>query len=619
MRRLGLIAAALFAAALPAFAADQPVILRQYASHTTLERDGTSVSTIHVEIAVDNDAAAQREAQQVAGFTDGMDTMELLEGYTQKPDGTRLPIPPGAVRTQLAPGVPNAPEYTDRKQLVAVFPGVAGGDVLVLTWRHTVLRTPIPGYAAFTNLFSAALPWDDASIEIDAPSDLALRTETHGPAASQTDLEHGRRLYRWQWRAPAKLQDTAAISALDRAPRLFVSMFPDWTAFGHAYAAMVEPRLEVTPTIQALADTIAAPATDRRDEARRLYEWVGSHIRWVAIYVVNGGYDPHAAEQTLANKFGDCKDQAVLLTALLRARGIAANPVLVHMGASYKLSGPPTYTAFNHAITYLPEWDVYADTTADAPFGTLPLGEYGKPVVHATMSAAVLRTIPVLQPGVATERLETAMQLDETGRITGTTTTEAAGPFATQLRAATRQAQASGRERAVVAQLRTWGQQGSGAFDLPDARDDGGDASLGGHFELASQPDWLEGDSFVLPTGLRVLGRPGDGLLGPLYSRDLPAAEPTPCYAGTQEEHVSLSLPPGWRPAALPRPRTIANDEFSYRSAWQLDGDTIHVRRRFASTITAPLCDGTLRQDAARALAVIRRDLEVRLTLERVE
>ena len=622
MRRLGLIAAALFAvwaAALPATAADAPVSLRQYASHTILDRDGSSVSSIHVEIAVDNDAAAQREAQQLAGFTDGMDTMELVEGYTQKPDGTRLPIPPGAVRTQLAPGVPNAPEYTDRKQVVAVFPGVAGGDVLVLTWRHTVTRTPIPGFAAFTNLFAASLPWDDASIEIDAPADLALRTETHGPTSTETELDGGRRLYRWHWQAPAKLQDSAALLGLDRAPRMFASMFPDWTAFGRAYAAMVGPRSAVTPAIQALADEIAAPARDRRDEARLLYEWVGAHIRWVAIYVANGGYDPHAAEQTLANRFGDCKDQAVLLTALLQARGIPANPVLIHVGASYTLSGPPTYTAFNHAITYVPEWDLYADTTADAPFGTLPLSEYGKPVVHATATGAVLQTTPVLPPGVATERLDTAMQLDSTGRITGTTTTTATGPFATELRAARRRAQASGSERAVVAQLRSWGQQGSGAFDLAAAQGSDGDASLSGRFELAPQSDWLDGDSFVLPTGLRVGTRPGDGLLGPLYVRDLPASEPTPCYAGTQEEHLSLGLPPGWRPLALPRPRAIETAAFSYRSTWTLEDGTLHVRRRFSSAIDAPLCTGVLRESAASALALIRRDLDARVTLEAVE
>jgi hypothetical protein len=76
----------------------------------------------------------------------------------------------------------------------------------------------------------------------------------------------------------------------------------------------------------------------------------------------------------------------MLLVALMRARGIAADPVLINFGNSYTLPGAPVIGAFTHCITYLPEWDIYADTTAGgAPFGTLPFQDYGKPVVQAVL------------------------------------------------------------------------------------------------------------------------------------------------------------------------------------------------------------------------------------------
>ncbi len=374
MIRIGLLMAAGTAALLPlaAFAVEPPSSIRRFRSDTVVEPDGRAVQTWHMEIAVNNDAVARREAQQGVVYSDGVETIELVEGYTLKPDGRRLPVTPGAVRTQLAPGSPNLPEYTSRKQVVAVLPDVAGGDVLSLTWRRTIHHPVFPGQFAFTGLFPRAVPWDDAESVISVPEGVTLATEAYGPEHTEAD-EGGRHIHRWNWSAPALASDPAVLSPLDRAPRIFASTFSDWPEFGHAYAGLIAPKTEVTPRIQALADQVAAGAADRREEAKRLYEWVSRRVRWVAIYVGDGAFVPHAADEVLANGYGDCKDQVVLLVALLHARGIAAEPVLVNLGPTYTFSGVPTLTAFNHVITYLPEWDLYADTTAGgAPFGTVP-------------------------------------------------------------------------------------------------------------------------------------------------------------------------------------------------------------------------------------------------------
>lgn len=629
-----LLLAALLAAAQPAAAqpadqpaaqpADQPadqapVTYRQLHRDIVLQPDGTHVDTAHIEIALGNDASARQQAQQSNAYTEGLEQLELTEAYTRKPDGTRLPVTPEAIRTTLAPGVPNAPEYNDRKQLVAIFPGVAGGDVLVLTWRRSVRQPPIPGYASFVAYFTTSIPWDDAEITIDTPLGLPLLTEQHGPTLAVTDTPDGRTRYRWTFAAPARANNAAALSPLDRAPRLFASTFPDWTTFARSYAAMVEPKATVTARIQALADEIAAPATSRRDEARLLYEWVATNIRWVAIYIGNGGYEPHAADHTLTNRYGDCKDQVVLLMALLRARGIPAQPVIINLYPTYTRAAPPTVQSFNHLITHIPEWDLYADTTTGgAPFGTLHFEEYGKQVVLATAAGPALATIPPLAPGFATTTLNTTMTLDSVGAIRGTTETTGTGPYVAPLRAAMRNAQSLGSNRAVATQLKALGLQGSGAFAMPAKLEMGQQDSLAGHFTLAAQPGLLDGDSLALPTGLRVLARPGNGPLGPLDNRDLPATEPTPCFAATQDETLSLTLPPDWRAATLPRKRRIQNPAFTYESAWTQEAGTIRVHRRLESTIDTALCTGPLRQDAARAMIEIRRDLEARITFEKV-
>lgn len=607
---------ALFGVASAAHAADAGSI-RTFRSDTVVEADGRAVQTVHFEIAVNNDAAARSEAQQSLTYADDTEQVELVEGYTLKSDGRRLPVLPNAVRVQLAPGIPNLPLYTSRKQIVAILPDTAGGDVLSLTWRRTTRTPPFSRQFASTNLFTRAIAWNDAEVSISIPSGMVLATEAHGPAHTEAD-ENGRHVHRWTWSAPALASDPAVLSPLDRAPRIFTSTFQDWAAFSRTYAGLFTPKTEVTPAIQVLADEITNGAMDRRDEARRLYEWVSRRIRWVAVYVGDGAFVPHAADQVPANRYGDCKDQVALLIALLRARGIEARPVLVSLSPTYALSGPPTPTAFNHVITYLPEWDVYADTTAGgAPFGTIPAPEYGKPILHVTAEGAAPDRMAVMPPDLASARLVTTMRLEPDGRITGESDTVAAGPWATVLRQHAGRVQAQGGERAAIGQLKLLNQPGTGEITLAALDPVGPEYSISARFTLNVQPGILDGDSFLMPTGMRFLSRPGDGLLGPLSAQGLPATEPTPCWSGRQEEVLSLTLPPGYRPTRLPRERQIEAEAFSYNSRWTHDEGTVRVIRRLVSRIDQPLCNGPLRVAAAKALDEIRRDQAVRVELEK--
>jgi len=602
--------------ALAAHAEDAPITFRELRSDTVLAEDGKTVQTVHLVIAAGNDGAARGVAQQNAAYTEGLQRLELLDGATLKADGTRIPLAPGAVREQLAPGSPNLPQFSDLKRIVAVFPNVQAGDAVELTWRFTTLQPLFPGQFSQARAFSPNFPWQDVRMTVSAPLDRPLHTEEFGPTL-QVSETGDTRTYTWTYSAPGRTDNHSVLAPLDRFPRLFVSTFPSWPALGDAWAALVEPKIAVTPAIQTLADTLTQGIDDPRAQTEAIYDWVSRHIRWVALYI---GYDtwvPHAAADILANGYGDCKDQVVLLSALLRAKGITAEPVLINSFNSYKLSGPATTAFFNHAITYVPRFGLYLDTTAEgAPFGTVPFPLYGKPIVHVRLEGSELGQIPALPAGVAAARVETTATLGVDGVVTGTTLSEGTGPDATRLRVEAERLQVSGTKRGAETVLRTHGQAGTGDLELAPLDQVSPQYRVVGHFTLNPQPEWLTGEAFPIPSGLTMLARPGDGLLGPLGNRDLPAIEPTPCYAGEQREDLALTLPPGRHPDRLPRDRTIDNPDFTYTSRWSFQDGTIAVHRALTSRIASPLCEGPLREQAARALSVIRQDLQARISLE---
>ncbi len=571
--------------------------------------DGTYIQTYRFEFRPTNDAAARREAQQAVSYSPSLEDLTITEAYTQKPDGRRIPVAPSAIHDQLPRGGPDLASFSDQRQKVLVFPDVGGGDTLVYAWRRDVHKPVFPGQFMTSVYMSSNNPWGEMSLTVRAPASLALHTEAHDMAGS---VEHDGAavVYRWSASNPTpQSSNAAAVGPYDRLPRVFVSSFAGYQEFAAAYGGLANQKARVTPAIQALADRLTAGIADRHEQARVIYDWVSVNIRYVAVYLNMGALEPHEADAVIADGYGDCKDHVVLFNALLAARGIAAELVMINLGTHYTLSAPPTFAQLNHAITYLPEFGIYADTTAGtAPFGTLPFEEYGKPVVHAVASGIALRHVPTLAPGQATMELRTDATMDDDGAITGTTTTLAHGPFAVDLRRTAAWAEATGIANAAAAQLRALGTEGSGAFSFEPPNGLLASYAMSGQFQLDARAEIVEGDGFMPPTGLRVLTRPGDLLLGPLSMRKLADTEPTPCFAGRQREDIVLRLPKGRHLIRLPKKVILENSLLDYHSSWEMDGPSLVMHRELVSHPGGQLCIGAERRAAAEAMAVIRHD-----------
>ena len=82
------------------------------------------------------------------------------------------------------------------------------------------------------------------------------------------------------------------------------------------------------------------PAAQPAAQAIAIDAWMKKNIRYVAIYLSSGRVIANDAAAVLRNKFGDCKDKATLLSALLTAKGIASEQVLINLGNAYTLLLP---------------------------------------------------------------------------------------------------------------------------------------------------------------------------------------------------------------------------------------------------------------------------------------
>lgn len=181
----------------------------------------------------------------------------------------------------------------------------------------------------------------------------------------------------------------------------------------------------------------APPAPKER--ARLLYEWVRDRISYCAVEIGMGGWIPHAAEQVIDVRYGDCKDKANLLHALLDAVGIPSRlaAIQAHGGWARPFVLPALAGNFNHMVLIvdLPEGPLLLDPTdPTAPFGTLPAGDRGTDYLPLQAGGASLQHTPPLAPEENARAVRFDLALDPTGKLSGKAVLKAVGAAAASVR-----------------------------------------------------------------------------------------------------------------------------------------------------------------------------------------
>jgi hypothetical protein len=99
------------------------------------------------------------------------------------------------------------------------------------------------------------------------------------------------------------------------------------------------------------AKELTAAAPDTFSKIRALAEFAQKEVRYVSIQIGIGGFQPHPAPSVLANRYGDCKDKATLLAALLKTVGIGSHFIVINTDrGSVNLRSPVSLGSFNHVI-----------------------------------------------------------------------------------------------------------------------------------------------------------------------------------------------------------------------------------------------------------------------------
>jgi len=550
----------------------------RYRADYVVRPDAGNTQTEEYDILLKTKSAVEQFSQVRLSYSEKMETLEVLQAYTLTADGQRRDVPADRIYTQESYSSAAAAMYADRKVRVVVFPNLAPGTRVVYQTRRTQKTPYFPGYFGLWETFSVFTQYDDARVTLSAPADLPMQVEQRGVQGSQTPrVRDGMARWEWAYRRtdPLKAQNWSA-AAWEYSPTIMASTYRDWSQVAQAYQLKGGEAAAVTPQIQALADELTRGITDRREQAAVLYRWVAQNIRYVAVYLGNGGLEPNPAQSILDNHYGDCKDHVVILEALLAARGIQSTPVLIGAGGGPTLPAIPLLGRFDHAITYIPEFDLYLDSTAPyARVGQLPEGDLGVPVLH-TRQAVVART-PVNDASRNGTRIEAAFRFDPAGNLSGQTVLHPSGVTEIGMRGAFARLNAQNRARAEESMMAASGFDGSGALTLLG---DPQDLTRPFNFRY----DFLASDyvDFGVVGGMVLPDAPGSQSFRDLYASTSAPENATPFYCNDslRDERYQLTFPANVPIVAIPRSQHFANAAGEYQVEWTREGQVITAHHR---------------------------------------
>lgn len=500
--------------------------------------------------------------------------------------------------------------YYDVRTRQLRFRDLSVGDVVELeyTLTPTSHENPYGNYFAELVAFGGALPSNLQRYVVRAPADMALGSAQHLLGAPQIHKGANATTYVWERRGiPALVREPRSPSWSEQGAYVHVSNFQKWEALGHWYAELVKPQFQLSPELQSLVSELVAHHPNKLDRVAEIDDLVLKSTRYVAQEFGVYGFKPYPVAQTYARRFGDCKDKASLMVALLRAAGIDAQIALVRTQRLGEIMPQPASAAvFDHAIVYVPEFDLWLDGTAEfAQLRELPVADQGTMALTVDLDGhAVLRHTPRSTADDNYSRRTINAQLDADGTIHFSGATYVRGEDAPEVR---RQLEV---REAKLGYVRDRLAQVLPAVEIHDVEAPvgsneavslsfSGDLSVyRGHHSASLPSSWMERNYVAA--------------LAPSITRTQDLILEAPW---TTEEEIHIQIPVGAKVSSLPADQTVSTEFGNAELHYRIDGREIVILStvKFLETRIAASRFPAFRAFAADLEKNFHRNIEVEL------
>jgi Domain of Unknown Function with PDB structure (DUF3857)/Transglutaminase-like superfamily len=371
----------------------------------------------------------------------------------------------------------------------------------------------------------------------------------------------------------------------------------DWDAMGKWYFNLVGERVEASPEIKQEVAALTASKATTLEKMQAIAYFVQHDIRYVAIELGIGGYQPHAAPEVFSHRYGDCKDKATLVRSMLHEIGVESYHVVINDERGSVTNEMPAHNGFNHVITAIKLPDALADPSLIAtmqhrklgrilffdptndliPFGQIPgylQANYG---LLVTQDGGELIELPQQPPAMNSIRRTAKLTLDTKGALQGDVQEERLGQRAALER---RRLRTVNKDTDRIKPIEDVLAGSLGSFHITRAfllNVQQTDQPFGFKYSFES-PDYAKNAGDLLLVRPRVLGNDALGFLETKDLRKFPIEFEEPAQ---DTDSFEITIPPGYVVDDVPPPVDADYGFASYHSKTVVNGNVVDYTRTF--------------------------------------
>jgi len=580
----------------PTYDKDVPAVVLHNEQQVSLSVDGKLVTVENMAVKVLS-REGRGHAVARAYYLVSSGKVREITAWIIRPDGTTKYYDKRTVLDVIAD---NDDVYNEgRVKLID-----ATGDVEVgYVFGYTVVSEDTPLFYQDTWGFQGRLPTLVSRYSLSLPmgwiaSSITFNADDIKPRVNGTS-------YTWEMRDLQRIPpEPMSPSVANLSPRIVVNyapdsktqsvgkVFADWADVSRWATAMHDPAVIMDDNIAGKARDLTANARTEFEKIRAIGSYVQS-LQYISIDIGVGhgnGYRPRSSSLVMSRGYGDCKDKANLMRAMLRALKIDAYPIAIY-------SGDPTFVReqwaspqqFNHCIIAVKVSDettgptiithaklgrllIFDATDPYTPVGDLPDYLQGSLALIIAGDHGGLTKMPVTPP--ETDLLERKIDavISDTGEVKGTITERANGQTSTIFRRELREYSAADYRKTIEGWL-TRGSSGAQLLNFTSndrAAEAGFDLDV--DFAAPRYGQIMEGRLLVFKPV--VVGRRND-----IYLTEAKRLNPIEMDSFAFKETAVFTLPAGFTVDETPDPVKLETPFGNYSTSYEVKAGKLHFAR----------------------------------------
>ncbi len=592
----------------PAYEKDLPAVVLQREQHVTVSDDGriTTVTLFAVRILI-REGRGYAEAREY--YESDAGKVREMHAWLIRPSGQIKKYGKDDIIDEVED--PNDIYNESRFKMIDASNEAEAGAIF--GYQATTEERSI--FAQDVWSFQNRLPAIASRYTLTLPSGWSARSVTFNHAKIEPTISGSTYTWELQNLSPIVPEPSSPrVSSL--APRIAISYFPpgdtqpanfkifsNWAEVSYWLTQLHDPQSTPNDAMSEKTRQLTANAKTELEKIRAIGSFVQA-IRYISIDIGvsrGGGMRPHLATEVFAKSYGDCKDKANLMRAMLKVLGITAYPVAIYSGdADYVREEWASPNQFNHCIIAIKISDetqaatvlahpklgrllIFDPTDDDTPVGDLPGQEQGSLALIVAGEAGSLMRMPVTpaETNLLDRRVEA--KLDADGSLTATIRETATGRWAVGYRSEFRHLSRSDYQKVIEGWI-TAGATGAKLRKV-EPRDDMAASRFDLDIDLTAT-----GYAQLMQDRLLVFKPAIVSRRESLSLTEAKRKHPIVLRATAYSETVQVQLPAGFVVDEMPDPVKLDTSFGSYATTYEVkEGQLIFTRKLVQNAATIPV------------------------------